>query len=117
MALPFEARYTNPLGHVGQGFTAPVGNVLGRNSCISRVPLPPRYVPVTTSAPGRSRCTATCQLCEYPMRNFGSTPNVFAIRGEALKPFASDSRLPGVLCTLRLLENGYCCAICVAIGR
>src|ERR1700733_4255046 len=111
MAFPLEAREINPVGQVGQGFAAPTGNVWGRNSCCSCVPLRPRYAPLTTRAPGRSRCSDICQVCEYPMRKFGSAPKVFVTRGVALKPLAIDNRLPGVLCTLRLFENGYCCAI------
>ena len=37
-------------GHAGQGSTAPVGYVFGRNSCRARVPLMPRYVPSRSGA-------------------------------------------------------------------
>src|SRR5580704_13730637 len=60
---PPEVRYVNPTGQEGHGFAEPTGQVLGRNSCRPCVPWVPRYVTLSCSEPGRSRCTLSCQFC------------------------------------------------------
>src|SRR5205085_10357072 len=91
---------------------APVGKVLGRNSCVPRVPFMPRYVATIWSAQGRSRCTLSCQFCAYPMRKCGSIANVFAVLGgDTMKPFSSVSSFAALFCTRKVLESGGCCDI------
>src|SRR5271170_4739161 len=104
------------MGHVGQGFPAPIGKVFGRNSWTPLVPLMPRYVAVSNKEPGRSRCTDKFQFCAYPGRKLGSTAKVLGVvEGQVLNPFASVSGQAGLFWTLKLFESGACCAICKAI--
>src|ERR1035438_2965115 len=114
--LPLEVIYAYPEGHAGQGLAAPAGYVLGRNTCTARVPLMPLYVAVITMAAGRSICAAACPFCALPMWKSGSMANVFSVPpGVALNPLARVSGLSGPFCTLKLLESGDCCAICMAM--
>src|SRR5262245_16875053 len=95
----------------------PEGNVFGRNSCGKRVPFVPRYIAVNCKAAGKSRWIDNCQLCTYPTRKLGSTANVFGVTPWTVtKPLASVSGLAAEFCTLKLVESGDCCAICVAMA-
>ena len=65
------------------------------------------------------RCTDACQLCATATRRLGSTAKVLNVVAPpaALKPLAIVSGFAGSVFTLKVVENGGCCASSEAIGR